>query len=200
MTEDHPGRLLAASLHEALVDELPQRLEFYEHWLHSEGLRDGRIGRAPMSAVLGFRRGEGDAYGRVVGRAGVLAADWSVTSLSGTRRRMIGWLPRPLRIRAALRVAAAIARAVDHETRCVRRVRRGSAEVRLTGSAFCAARSRQDAPLCGFYAAMLVRTLQRFDLSASAQVERCCAVDGPACVVVLQLDGGDAASSPAIAA
>jgi hypothetical protein len=201
MTEEHPGRLLAASLHEALVEELPERLEFYEHWLHSEGLRGGSIGRAPISAVLGFLRAEGEAYDRVVARAGDLAADWAVASIPASRRRLIGWLPRPMRLRAALRVAAAIARTVNPETRCVRRVRRrGTAELHVSGSVFCAARSPQTAPLCGFYAALVVRTLQRFDLQAVARLDRCRAVEGTACVVLLTIDGTAAAIPPAVAA
>jgi hypothetical protein len=200
MTEAHVGRLLAASLHEALADELPQRLEFYEHWLHSEGLRDGSIGLAPISAVVGFLRAEGEPYGRVVGRAGVLAAEWAVASLPGARRRFIAWLPRPFRVRAALRVAAATARAVHRDSRCVRRVRRKSAELRLTGSVFCATRSPQASPLCGFYAALAVRTLALFDIQASARLERCRAVEGASCLLLLDLSGTEAAESPAIAA
>src|SRR4026207_1139194 len=41
------GRLLVASLHQAIADLLPTRLEFYEAWLNPTGLRDGRIGPAP---------------------------------------------------------------------------------------------------------------------------------------------------------
>ena len=85
MTEARVGRLLAACLHQAILDDLPQRIEFYEHWLHSEGLRDGNIGLSPMIAVLGFLRTEGDAYDLVASRAGQLAAEWTVTSLSGFR-------------------------------------------------------------------------------------------------------------------
>ena len=40
------GRLLVASLHQAIADLLPTRLEFYEAWLTPGGLREGRIGLA----------------------------------------------------------------------------------------------------------------------------------------------------------
>ncbi len=55
------GRVLVASLHQGIADTLPQRLSFYESWLHAEGLRDGTIGLAPLYAVLSFLRQEGDA-------------------------------------------------------------------------------------------------------------------------------------------
>ncbi|MEO8070473.1 MAG: hypothetical protein ABI652_03655, partial [Acidobacteriota bacterium] len=99
MTDTRTGRLLAACLHQAIVDVLPQRLDFYENWLHSEGLRDGSIGLAPITAVVGFLRTEGAAYDAVVARAGQLAADWTVASLASVPRRVIIWLPRRLRAR-----------------------------------------------------------------------------------------------------
>ena len=59
MIEAGIGRLLVASLHQAIADLLPTRLEFYEGWLNTAGLRDGRIGLAPLAAVLSFLRQEG---------------------------------------------------------------------------------------------------------------------------------------------
>src|SRR5687768_6715846 len=201
MTEMQLGRLLAASLHQAVADELPQRLEFYEHWLHSEGLRDGTIGQAPISAVIGFLRAEGEPYGRVVARAGQLSAEWWVESLPASRRRFIGWLPRALKVRAALRVAAELARAINSSSEVSRRVRGPSVEWRLTSSVFCAVRSTQTAPLCGFYVALVVRALALFGLEASGRTDGCKAIEGPACIVALQLTAaGKGTSSPAIAA
>jgi len=40
MREAGIGRVLVASLHQGIADTLPQRLSFYESWLHAEGLRD----------------------------------------------------------------------------------------------------------------------------------------------------------------
>ena len=70
MSDTGIGRLLVASLHQAISELLPTRLDFYEHWLSSEGLRYGRIGLAPLGAVLSFLREEGEAYDRVTTRAG----------------------------------------------------------------------------------------------------------------------------------
>ena len=68
MTEAGIGRLLVASLHQAIADLLPTRLEFYEAWLNPAGLREGRIGLAPLAAVLSFLRQEGEPYRLVVAR------------------------------------------------------------------------------------------------------------------------------------
>jgi hypothetical protein len=52
MTETGIGRLLVASLHQGVTDVLPTRVEFYEAWLNPANLRAGRIGLAPLAAVL----------------------------------------------------------------------------------------------------------------------------------------------------
>jgi hypothetical protein len=199
MTEARVSRLLTACLHQAISDELPFRLEFYEPWLRSEARRDGSMGLAPVIAVLGFLRTEpGDAYDRVTARAGGFAAEWTVASLSGARRRWVAWLPRPLRARAALRVAAGIVRSVCTTSRAAVRVRRRSARLAVSASLFCSARARPAGPLCGFYAAAAAGTLMRFDLPASARVERCQAQmpeDGR-CVVVVDFGDRDGTGRP----
>ena len=70
MGESRIGRILVASLHQAIADLLPTRLEFYENWLNSSGLREGTDRAAAVSAVLGFLRTEGEAHGLVTTRAG----------------------------------------------------------------------------------------------------------------------------------
>ena len=78
MREAGIGRVLVASLHQGIADTLPQRLSFYESWLHAEGLRDGTIGLAPLYAVLSFLRQEGAPYETITRSAGEYAAEWTV--------------------------------------------------------------------------------------------------------------------------
>ena len=183
--EARVGRLLAACLHEAIADELPQRLEFYEEWLRGQGMRDGSIGLAPISAVLGFLRTEGDAYQRVVARAGSMAADWSVAALSPLRRRAGTALPRPLRTRAAFGIIRAIAGDVCSTTTVKARVRRQAATITVTGSPFCLTRESQSRPLCGFYASLATETLQQFGLQAEGRADRCRSMGAPDCGIVV---------------
>src|SRR5687768_13931412 len=68
MSEPRIGRVLVASLHQAIAEILPMRLEFYENWLNVSGLREGTIGLAPLSAVLSFLRSEGAAYSTITAR------------------------------------------------------------------------------------------------------------------------------------
>jgi hypothetical protein len=173
MSEPRIGRVLVASLHQAIADLLPNRLEFYENWLNVSGLREGTIGLAPLSAVLSFLRSEGDAYGLITARAGDYAADWTVTGLSPLERRVIRALPVPLRLRAALRVTRALVRSTYPGSRAIVRLKRGTASIDLRGSLFCEVREASVLPLCGFYASAIVRVLHLFSLQADAQVNEC---------------------------
>ena len=99
MSETGVGRLLVASLHQSIADMLPMRLEFYESWLNPSGLRDGRIGVAPLAAVLSFLRQEGASYSQVAERAGEYSADWTVAELSGMQRTLLRVAPPSIRLR-----------------------------------------------------------------------------------------------------
>src|SRR5262245_49458276 len=87
MSEARIGRVLVASLHQAIADLLPTRLEFYENWLNVAGLREGTIGLAPLTAVLSFLRTEGEAYNLITARAGEYAAAWTFDNVSAFERR-----------------------------------------------------------------------------------------------------------------
>jgi hypothetical protein len=173
MSEPRIGRVLVASLHQAIADIIPTRLEFYENWLNTSGLREGTIGLAPLSAVLGFLRTEGDAYTLITARAGEYAADWTVNSLPAFERRVIRALPPPLRVRAALRTARLLVRSTYPGSRAIVRLRRGTASVDLRGSLFCEVREASRLPLCGFYAAAIAHVLTLFSLRAAAHVHEC---------------------------
>src|SRR6266699_4317580 len=103
MREAGIGRVLVASLHQAIADILPTRLGFYENWLNAEGLREGTIGLAPLYAVLSFLRQEGDAYKLITTRAGEYAAEWTVESMSPAQRAMMKAAPAWVRSRILLR-------------------------------------------------------------------------------------------------
>jgi len=173
MSEARIGRVLVASLHQAIADVLPMRLEFYENWLNSAGLREGTIGLAPLSAVLSFLRQEGPAYAEITNRAGVYAAEWTVRSLPAMERRLINVLPVSLRARAALRAGRMLVRNTYPGSRALMKFKKGEASVDLRGSLFCEVREASALPLCGFYAAALGRVLQLFSIDAQLQVVEC---------------------------
>ena len=200
MSEPRIGRVLVASLHQAIADVLPNRLEFYENWLNVSGLREGTIGLAPLFAVLSFLRTEGEPYQAVTRRAGEYAADWTVNNLMPLERRVIRALPVAFRARAALRTARALVRDTYPGSRALVRMRRGTASIDLRGSLFCEVRETSIFPLCGFYASAFARVLQLFELRADACVSECRAAGGrKGCLLSLVVSGASA-GDPAAAA
>jgi hypothetical protein len=187
MREGGVGRVLVASLHQAIADLLPTRLGFYEHWLHAEGLRDGTIGMAPLLAVLSFLREEGDPYDAIVTRAGLYAAEWTVAGMGSLERSMIGGLPSPIRRRWVLRMMRRLVRATYGESRARSHLSRASARVEIRPSVFCGVRKPGARPLCRYYAAACTRLLEQFGLGAEALVVECTGMGGRACVVEVAL-------------
>ena len=181
------GRLLVASLHQAIADRLPDRLEFYENWLHPRGLRDGTIGLAPFNAVLSFLRTEGPAYDVVMTTAGGYAADWFVAELSPLRQRLLAALPRVLRRRAALRQVSRLVARTCTATRGRARVRAGVGRLQIRDSIFCVVREPAAFPLCRFYAAAASRLLAYAGLTADAVVVSCRATGHALCDVEITM-------------
>lgn len=194
MTEAQLGRLLPPCLHQAINEVMPERLEYYEEWLSPDGLRDGRIGLAPVTAVLGFLRTEGHLYSEVVSRAGTLAASWTVASLPPFQRRLGASLPLSLRAKYALRITRRIVRDVFAPSSASSRLKKGTATLRIESSLFCASRQPQRQPLCDFYRALAVESLRCFDVEATGRLESCRATGGQ-CVVTLTIVGARRAAA-----
>jgi bacteriochlorophyll 4-vinyl reductase len=187
MREAGIGRVLVASIHQGIADILPMRLGFYENWLNAEGLREGSIGLGPLHAVLSFLRQEGEAYYRIMTRAGEYAAEWTVESMAPMRRGAIKAAPAWLRQRLLLRLASHLVRDSCGRSRIVANVRRGTARIVLRESVFCSVRKPVGHPLCGFYAAAFTRLLTLFNLSTRAEVIACRGTGEPSCVFKIAL-------------
>jgi len=172
MTDAAPGRLLVASLHQGIVDVLPTRLEFYESWLNPSGLRDGRIGLAPLTAVLSFLRQE-EAYREVAGRAGEYTAEWTLADLPAFQRAVIRSAPVPIRLRLVMMVARRMVRNTFGGSKAVVRLRKGGGAIDIQGSIFCTVRERTQQPLCEFYAAAIRRLMHLFSLDFVVHTSSC---------------------------
>ncbi len=199
MSEARIGRVLVASLHQAIADLLPSRLEFYEHWLNSAGLRHGTIGLAPLAAVLSFLRREGEAYLATTTRAGEYAAVWTVQGMGAPRRAVTRSLPVPLRIRAILWLGRRLVRHTYVGSRAIVKLRRGHGLVDIRGSIFCGVRELAAHPLCGFYAAALTRLFVLFNLDAEVRVRCCRAAGGQGCLMAIDVRGAMRAAERAAA-
>ena len=187
MTEGGVGRLLVASLHQAIAEVLPTRLEFYEAWLNPVGLREGRIGLAPLAAVLSFLRQEGDAYRWVTERAGEYAAEWTVADLAPLHSSVIRHAPRRLRARLVMRVARAMIRSTYRGSSGIVRWRKARGAVDIRGSLFCEVRDPVDRPLCEYYASAIRRVMRLFDIDVDIATEQCRATGARHCVMVVSV-------------
>ena len=194
MSETGVGRLLVASLHQGIADLLPTRLEFYEAWLNPSGLRDGRIGLAPLAAVLSFLRQEGEPYHLVAARAGEYSAEWTVADLPPLKRTIIRAIPPRIRLRLVIGIARQMVRNTYAGSRVVVRARGERMAFDIRGSIFCEVREKVDRPLCEFYASALRRLMHLFSLDVDVDTEQCRATGGGQCLVTVLVRP---ASSPA---
>ena len=196
MNDAGVGRLLVASLHQGIADVLPTRLEFYEGWLSPAGLREGRIGLAPLAAVLSFLRQEGEAYQLVAARAGEYSAEWMFAELPPFERRVVTGMPGAIRLRLVTRLARRLVRQTYGGSRAVVRWRKGRGSVDLRGSIFCEVRGSVEEPLCEFYAAAIRRLMRLFNIQVEVETERCRATGAGQCLmsVSIQQNLADVAS------
>ncbi len=183
MIEAGIGRLLVASLHQGIADLLPTRLEFYEAWLNPVGLRDGRIGLAPLAAVLSFLRQEGEPYQLIAARAGEYTAEWSVADMPAMERAMIRAAPPGLRTWLVMRLARKMIRNTYKGSRAIVRWRKGEGAIDIRGSIFCEVRDRVEHPLCEFYASAIRRLLYLFNLDADVGITQCRAAGAGQCLM-----------------
>jgi len=179
--------MLIASLHQGISDLIPSRLEFYENWLHASGMRDGRIGLAPLAAVLSFLRQEGDPYELVTFRAGEYAAQWTFDSLSMVERSVIRSLPPTLRARVAVALTKRVIRRSYLGSRASSRLRKGQGTIAIRSSIFCAVREPFSKPLCGYYAAALERSLSLTAVGGTVAVQSCQGTGAGMCVITLSV-------------
>lgn len=165
------GRLLISSLHQGIADISPNRLEFYENWLSPTGMRDGRIGLAPLGAVLSFlHREEAPTNDQIVERAGRYAADWTFADISALRRWYLRRLPMGMRARAALGVGKKLVLATVRESKVKTRVNGSSAAIDINSALFEQLRDPATIPMRAFYASAIDRLLQHCAVDAEVAV------------------------------
>lgn len=165
------GRLLISSLHQGIADVSPNRLEFYENWLSPTGMRDGRIGLAPLGAVLSFlHREEAPANDQIVARAGRYAADWTFADLSGFRRWYIRHLPTRLRARSALGLGKRLIVATVRQSTVKTRFRGATAAIDINSALFDQLREPATIPMRAFYASSIERLLAHCAVDAGVSV------------------------------
>jgi hypothetical protein len=200
MSEPKIGRLLVATLHQAIAESMPLRLEFYENWLKPLGLlKEGRvIGAASFSAALSFLRREEprEVYHDITRRAGQLAALWKYEELSWARKRWMRMLPTRLRLRAGIGVAREVAKMAYQGNRISCRLHRDGGYVEVRGSVFCQVREPADRPLCGFYEGVVVQMMELLQIRGTVRLSKCRASGGTVCQMQLVWRPGEPPPKP----
>jgi hypothetical protein len=195
------GRLLIASLHQGIADVMPSRLPFYEHWLTPLGLREGKVGLAPLNAVLSFLRREGQPlYEQTMRQAGRLTGDWAYLEVGPIKRTMVRMCPASLRARWALHLSRRLVRQTFRPSSTRVRLRHGTGTMVIQGSIFCEVRERVGWPTCVFYAAAIERFVRCFDISAAVVVSQCKGAGDSDCTITVKILGERAAEPAAEAA
>ena len=165
------GRLLIASLHQGIADVSPTRLDFYENWLSPTGLRDGRMGLAPLGAVLSFMNREEPPADRVIpAHAGACAAEWTYAGASDFRKRMTKRLPVSMRTHAALGLGRTLVNDTISQSKVKTRLSRGNGEMDIQSALFDQLRDPATIPMRAFYAAALSRLLAHCAVKADVDV------------------------------
>jgi hypothetical protein len=165
------GRLLISSLHQGIADVSPNRLEFYENWLSPTGMRDGRIGLAPLGAVLSFlHREEAPTNEQIVERAGRYAADWTFQGLMPLRRWLIPRLPMGMRARAALGLGKRLVLDTVRESKIKVQFNGTAASIDINSALFDQLRDPATIPMRAFYASAIDRLLAHCGVDADVNV------------------------------
>jgi hypothetical protein len=185
MTDARIGRIVAAAVHQAVADQMPMQLDFYEHYLKPMRFRQPNLGAASFAAALSFLRQEADAYDPIVARAGRYAADWTFAAAPRVRRAVWQRLPCGLRTRAALRLARQVVAdaAPGSPVRSSYRGHEGRLDIKR--SPFCEVRKPADAPLCGYFASALEALCGRLRVPAQVRIVGCRATGEPYCLLAL---------------
>lgn len=165
------GRLLISSLHQGIGDVAPSRLDFYENWLSPAGMRDGRLGLAPLGAVLSFIYREGPPINdRIARQAGAHAADWAYADLTTFSRQIIGRLPVWMRARMAISMGHALVKSTVRRSNVTSRLRRRQGFVEIRSPLFDQLRDPASIPMRAFYASAWARLFAHCEVDADVQV------------------------------
>lgn len=185
------GRLLIASLHQGIADVSPTRLDFYENWLSPTGMRDGRMGLAPLGAVLSFlQREEPPADRVIVSHAGACAADWTFDAVSGLRKRVIQRLPLSLRVRAGLGLGRGLVVDTISRSRVAARLRGGRGTIEIRSPLFEYLREPAAMPMRRYYAAAYTECLRLCDVDGVVDVDE----SAPGCRLTIAVQGAPPAA------
>lgn len=167
-------RKFVASLHRALEEVAPERLEVFEKWFNPADRRP-QFHIAPVIGAVGYLRKTPELYRKVMEKAGRYASQWSCLDLPQLRRKMIqSRLPfgRDRLLRHLLRFGL---RSI-HRDGALETARNGDhLVVTVANSLFCRTGGPGgDEPACLYYAALFAGLLDCTQEKTSSFIESAC--------------------------
>jgi bacteriochlorophyll 4-vinyl reductase len=166
-----------ASLHKALEDLAPEKVEVFEGWFDPFD-RKARIHIAPVLGAVSYLRRETELYSRIMERAGRYASQWGYLDRSLLERRLLMTLPLALRgglVGYILRSGLAQVHR-DVRLRVLKDPERLVVDV--DSSLFCRMGGPADGPVCVYYAALFAGLLDRTGLARPPVIETACHAQG----------------------
>lgn len=168
MVDPGIGRLLIASLHQGVADVSPMRLPFYEDWLSPTGLREGRMGLAPLGAVLSFLHREHPPDNeRIPDRAGFCAAEWTYEAHDGLKLRLMRRMALKSRTKSAIKLGKSLVVETISGSKVSSAISGPTATIEVRSRLFDYLREPSAIPMRRYYAAAFAELLRRFDVDAA---------------------------------
>jgi hypothetical protein len=175
MVDPGIGRLLIASLHQGVADVSPMRLPFYEDWLSPTGLREGRMGLAPLGAVLSFLHREHPPDNELIpDRAGFCAAEWTYEAHDGLKMRLVRKMALKTRTRSAIKLGKSLVVETISGSKVATAITGPMATIEVRSRLFEYLREPSATPMRRYYAAAFAELLRRFDVDAAVQADDSC--------------------------
>jgi hypothetical protein len=134
-------------------------------------MRAGRIGLAPLGAVLSFlHREEAPANDQIVDRAGRYAADWTFSELLPLRRWFIRRLPIGLRARATLGLGKRLILQTVRQSKVKVQFNGATGTIDINSALFDQLRDPATIPMRAFYASAIDRLLEHTGVDGDVSV------------------------------
>lgn len=172
-------RKFVASLHKALEELAPERLEIFEKWFDPADRR-AQFHIASVIGAIGYLRRSPDLYHKVMEMAGRYASQWSCLDLPQIKRKIRFRLPfgRDRLVKHLLQSGLkSIHRDAELET-----ARDGDKlVVTVSNSLFCRTELNGGEPTCEYYSALFAGLLACTHEKCSSITESACRSRGDSC-------------------
>ncbi len=169
-------RKFVASLHKALEELAPERLEIFEKWFDPADRRP-QFHIASIIGAVGYLRRSPELYHKVMEKAGHYASQWSCLDLPENKRKILFRLPfgRDRRVKHLLQKGL---RSIHRDGQLETARDGDKLVVTLSNSLFCRTELIGNEPTCEYYSAFFAGLLACIHENCSSMTESACRGQG----------------------